>query len=94
MDHTRLRTLLVIHGFITLAAGIVLAVAPDLIPSVVGIHLAPSAIPVEGSSLAGMAERPLATRLSSASSRRRLEGSLTDPLPTFATPQSGRSGRR
>ena len=43
MDHRGLRTLLVIHGFITLAAGIVLAIAPDLIPSVVGIRLAPSA---------------------------------------------------
>jgi len=31
MDHRGLRTLLVIHGFITLAAGIVLAIAPDLI---------------------------------------------------------------
>jgi hypothetical protein len=43
MNHRGLRTLLVIHGFITLAAGIVLAIAPDLIPSVVGIRLAPSA---------------------------------------------------
>jgi hypothetical protein len=43
MDHRGLRTLLVIHGFITLAAGIVLAIAPDLIPSVVGIRLAPNA---------------------------------------------------
>ena len=42
MDPRGLRTLLVIHGFITLAAGIVLAIAPDLIPSVVGIRLAPN----------------------------------------------------
>ncbi len=32
-----------VHGFITLAAGIVLAVAPSLIPSVIGIHLDPAA---------------------------------------------------
>jgi UPF0716 family protein affecting phage T7 exclusion len=38
-----LRALLVVHGFITLAAGIVLIVAPGLIPSAVGIHLEPSA---------------------------------------------------
>jgi hypothetical protein len=43
MDHRGLRILLVIHGFITLAASIVLVVAPGLIPSVVGIHLDPSA---------------------------------------------------
>jgi hypothetical protein len=43
MDHRGLRTLLVIHGFITLAAGIVLAIAPDLIPGVVGIRLAANA---------------------------------------------------
>jgi len=43
MDHRGLRTLLVIHGFIPLAAGIVLAIAPDLIPSVVGMPLAPNA---------------------------------------------------
>ncbi len=43
MDHKGLRTLLTVHGFITLAAGIVLAVAPGLIPSTVGIHLEPSA---------------------------------------------------
>jgi hypothetical protein len=30
MDHKGLRILLVAHGFITLAAGIVLAVAPSL----------------------------------------------------------------
>jgi hypothetical protein len=38
-----LRTLLVIHGCITLAAGIVLSVAPGLIPSAVGIRLDPHA---------------------------------------------------
>jgi hypothetical protein len=38
-----LRTLLVIHGFITLAAAIVLTLAPGLIPGTVGIHLEPSA---------------------------------------------------
>jgi hypothetical protein len=43
MDHRGLRALLVVHGFITAAAGIVLTVAPSLIPSVVGIHLEPSA---------------------------------------------------
>jgi len=43
MDHKGLRRLLVIHGFITLAAGIVLTVAPDLIPNAVGIRLEPSA---------------------------------------------------
>jgi hypothetical protein len=43
MDHRGLRILLVIHGFITLAASIVLVVAPGLIPGVVGIHLDPSA---------------------------------------------------
>jgi hypothetical protein len=32
-----------VHGFITLAAGIVLAVAPGAIPGTVGIHLEPSA---------------------------------------------------
>jgi hypothetical protein len=36
MDHRGLRTLLVIHGFITLAAGIVLAIAPDPIMSRIG----------------------------------------------------------
>lgn len=35
--------LFVIHGFITLAAGIVLAVAPGLIPSAIGIRLERSA---------------------------------------------------
>src|SRR5258707_15337071 len=43
MDHRGLRTLLVVHGFITIAAGIVLTIAPSLIPSAVGIHLEPSA---------------------------------------------------
>jgi hypothetical protein len=43
MDHKGLRILLVVHGFITLAPGIVLAVAPDLILSVVGVHLEASA---------------------------------------------------
>jgi hypothetical protein len=38
-----LSTLLVVHGFITLAAGVVLVTVPGLIPSVVGIHLEPSA---------------------------------------------------
>jgi hypothetical protein len=38
-----LRALLIIHGFITVAAAIVLTVAPALIPSAVGIHLEPSA---------------------------------------------------
>lgn len=43
MDHRGLRTLLVVHGFITSAAGVVLAVAPGLIPSAIGIDLEPSA---------------------------------------------------
>jgi hypothetical protein len=43
MDHRGLRALLVIHGGITMAAGIVLSVAPGLIPAVVGIHLEPNA---------------------------------------------------
>jgi hypothetical protein len=43
MDHRGLRILLVGHGFITLAAGIVLAIAPGFIPSAVGIHLQPGA---------------------------------------------------
>jgi hypothetical protein len=41
MHHRSLRTLLVVHGFITLAAGIVLAVAPGLIPGTVGVPLEP-----------------------------------------------------
>lgn len=43
MDHKGLRTLLIVHGFITLAAGIVLTVSPGLIPSAVGIDLEPDA---------------------------------------------------
>jgi hypothetical protein len=43
MDHKGLRALLVIHGVITMAAGIVLTVAPGLIPRVVGIDLEPNA---------------------------------------------------
>lgn len=43
MDHKGLRALLVVHGVITMAAGIVLTVAPGLIPSIVGIHLEPNA---------------------------------------------------
>jgi hypothetical protein len=43
MDHRGLRILLLIHGFITLAASIVLVAAPGLIPSVVGIDLEPGA---------------------------------------------------
>jgi hypothetical protein len=43
MDRRGLRILLIIHGFITLAASIVLVVAPGLIPSVVGINLEPGA---------------------------------------------------
>jgi hypothetical protein len=38
-----LRRLFVFHGFITLAAAIMLTVAPGVIPSVVGIHLEPKA---------------------------------------------------
>jgi hypothetical protein len=43
MDHKGLRVLLVVHGCITLAAGLVLTIAPSLIPSIAGIYLAPSA---------------------------------------------------
>jgi hypothetical protein len=43
MTYRGLSTLLVIHGFVMLIAGIVLAVAPSLIPSVVGIDLEPNA---------------------------------------------------
>ena len=43
MNHKGLRTLLVVHGSVTLAAGIVLVVAPDLIPRAIGVHLDPSA---------------------------------------------------
>jgi hypothetical protein len=38
-----LRKLLIIHGVVTLAAAIVLALSPGLIPSMVGIRLAPNA---------------------------------------------------
>ena len=43
VNHKGLRTLLVVHGCITLAAGLVLSVSPGLIPSIVGIHLDPGA---------------------------------------------------
>ena len=43
MARKGLRPLLVVHGFITLAAAIVLITAPGLIPGAVGISLAPSA---------------------------------------------------
>ena len=43
MDYKGLRALLVVHGFITAAAGVVFTVAPSLIPGVVGIRLEPSA---------------------------------------------------
>src|SRR5262245_19075692 len=43
MTHKGLSTLLVVHGVVTLAAGIVLAAAPGLIPNVVGIHVQPNA---------------------------------------------------
>jgi hypothetical protein len=43
MDHKGLRALLVVHGFITAAAGLVLTIAPSLIPGVVGIYLEPRA---------------------------------------------------
>jgi hypothetical protein len=42
MDHKGLRVLLVVHGFITAAAGLVLVIVPSLIPSMVGISLPPS----------------------------------------------------
>jgi hypothetical protein len=41
MDYKGLRALLVVHGFITMAAGIVLTVAPGLIPSAVGFASIP-----------------------------------------------------
>jgi len=41
MDHKGLRVLLVVHGFITAAAGLVLVIVPSLIPSMVGISLPP-----------------------------------------------------
>jgi hypothetical protein len=43
MTRNGLSRLLVVHGFITLAAGIVLAIAPGLIPSAVAIQLQPGA---------------------------------------------------
>lgn len=43
MNHKGLRILLIVHGFITLAASVVLTVRPELIPSVVGVRLEPSA---------------------------------------------------
>ena len=43
MDYRGLRLLLLVHGLITLAAAVVLAVDPGLIPSIVGIRLAPDA---------------------------------------------------
>jgi hypothetical protein len=43
MDHKGLRVLLVVHGFVTAAAGLVLVIVPSLIPSIVGIDLPPSA---------------------------------------------------
>jgi hypothetical protein len=43
MKQRGLRTLLMVHGFVTLAAGIFLTVAPGLIPRTVGIHLETSA---------------------------------------------------
>ena len=43
MNRPGLRVLLIVHGFITLAAAIVLAVAPGLIPGFVGVHLDPGA---------------------------------------------------
>ena len=70
MAHRGLRTLLIVHGFITLAAGVVLVVAPGLIPGTVGVPLEPSAYLV-AYLLAG-AEFGLAT-LSFGGSR------LTDP---------------
>ena len=39
MEYRGLRLLLLVHGLITLAAAVVLAVDPDLIPSIVGIRL-------------------------------------------------------
>ena len=43
MTRKSLSRLLMVHGAITLAAGIVLAVAPGLIPSAIAIQLQPSA---------------------------------------------------
>ena len=39
MEYRGLRLLLLVHGLITLAAAVVLAVDPGLIPSIVGIRL-------------------------------------------------------
>jgi hypothetical protein len=41
MDQKGLRAVLVVHGFITASAGIVLTIAPGLIPGIVGIQLEP-----------------------------------------------------
>jgi hypothetical protein len=38
-----MRALPIVQGFITAAAGLVLVIAPSLIPSMVGIYLPPSA---------------------------------------------------
>jgi hypothetical protein len=43
MNHKGLRAALIAHGFITAAAGLVLTLAPGLIPNLVGIYLAPNA---------------------------------------------------
>jgi hypothetical protein len=43
MNHRGLRGLLIVQGFITAAAGLVLVIAPSLIPRMVGIYLPPSA---------------------------------------------------
>jgi hypothetical protein len=43
MTRKGLSRLLVVHGVITMAAGIVLAIAPGLIPSAVAIELQPNA---------------------------------------------------
>ncbi|GLQ45840.1 hypothetical protein GCM10007862_08910 [Dyella lipolytica] len=39
MNYKGLRTLLIAHGLVTLAAAVVLVIAPSLIPSIIGIHL-------------------------------------------------------
>lgn len=43
MSRTGLSNLLVVHGFVTLLAGIVLSLSPGLIPATVGVHLNRSA---------------------------------------------------
>src|SRR5262245_18593931 len=43
MKRKGLERLLVFHGFVTLAAGVVLSARPQLIPGTVGIHLEPNA---------------------------------------------------